>query len=971
MNRNWQTRALLASVVALTSSALLAKSAAPPASPARSAAAAPADPPETFPNLGDRQLMNELAGRGLDSLLDRYFDLHKTPEAEQKAIKSTGALRDLSNPKLSNSEKEKKVKQIVEGITTLLPNIKDPFELANDGGLLMLYGVTRDANLLEYWGENPATQARLQPTAKAVYDILGKAGKQATAQAGLLAAKMNNQNQNQLGPQWDKLDQLSHTAEYSQNMMAYYLALAMPKAERGPLVDKTLKYLEDLDNADSTVMPRVHVMMGKLNLVNGKYDDAIKFLSAVATKDKTIQPDPEPPQVYEARYFENVARLEAGKIAEAKKGLEDLIVWEKKGMPADTETQKGIAAAAEMLRYRIFLAEAAQAKDPGAKKKAEDSAVAVLLQLSKDRPELRGIIYQQLVERMPKDAPVKGMDPLLLQGLMAKGYNEASKPEGSQLDQTVLQRGLAAAQEVAGRKVSETLTAQMKDEAGRLQPVLLEAMGKKVEAAQAYLKYAQENANTHPQYAQGALEDAGRLTFELRKSNTQDPEVVSLYGQFLPVAINPPFNKIALAYFYGQRLAAESKPQEALKYFRMVAKSDRNYNSAQYAMLKATQDLLNTPKLPESQRAVLANDLMHQAESVRQTYGSSNDNTARERAAIATLVEAETAGADLKKPAQTLQLLTGFEEAVKGTPDEKTLVTSALLDRVNANMALNKIQDATDMLLALLKQTGGAQGAEYVRGLLDRLDKDLEKAQSANDANAMREIAASEAALSGHLVDWARNNANPEIKKFTYQYMVFDARTQRLAGSLATDPAEKKRLLNQALAAYQNLQQPGNVALFKATLDKAKVDKGEIDPTQPDPNVRLGIALTDFELGNFKEAGEILGDLLNNGRLGGATLLVSDPTTGEQKVTDNDTYWEATYKLYASNVATFKGDDAGLAATKQGLKNILVRSGIPVKWQDKFEDLRKEIVPEFNVATLLNGPTSQPAEATSQPVTAR
>ena len=967
MTRHWKTRALFASALALASCQVLAKnnSVAPTAQPATN------EPPETLENLGERRLMSELADRGLDSLLDRYFDLHKTPDADQRAIRSTEAMRDLDNSKLSNSEKSAKVKQIVAGLEQMLPQIKDPFKLANDAGMLLLYGVTRDANLLEYWGENPATEARLRPTAQAVYDMLGKAAKEASSQAGILAGRMNANNQNVLGPQWDKLDNLSHTAEYSQNMMTYYLALATPKAERATLIEKSLKYLTDLDNADSTVMPRVHVMMAKLNMAEGKNDDAIQMFEAVAKKAQEIQPPPDASQVYEAKYFENVALLQEGKIDDAKKGLDALIAWQKTGMPPDADTQKGIAAAAEMLRYRIFLAEAAQAKDPAAKKKADDAGVAVLLKLSQDRPELRGIIYQQLVERLPKDAPVKGLDPLLLQGLMSKAYGEASKPAGAAVDQGIIQRGLSAAQEVSARPVDANLTARMKDDAAQLVPVLLEAMGKKVEAAQGYLDYAEKNSLMHPQNAQNALDDAGRLTFDLRKTDRDNPAVSDLYNRFLPVAINPPYNKIDLAYLYGQRLVTLGKPEEAIRFFHMVAKSDRNYNSAQYAMLRANQDLLSNPKIAPDRRAVLANDLVKSAESVRQTYGSLKDDVSRERDAIATLVEAETEGADLKKPQETLTLLTGFEDLVKGTPDEKALTNSALLDRVNADVALNQIGQATDMLLVLLNQTGGAQGAEFVRGLLDKLDKELDKAQAANDTATMASIAASEAKLSGFLVTWAKNNTNTEIKKFTYQYMVFDARTKRLAGTLATDAAARTDLLAKAMEAYKTLQSPENVALFKETLDKKKIASGDLDPNQPDPNVLLGIALTEYEQKNYKDAGPIFGDLLNNGKLGSATLLVTDPTSGEQKVTDNDTYWEATYKLYVCNVANAGGSvaDASLDPTKQGLKNLLIRGGIPGKWQDKFEDLRKQIIPDFDVATRLNN-TTQPSAATSQPAAA-
>ncbi|HEY2585264.1 MAG TPA: hypothetical protein VGI81_05825, partial [Tepidisphaeraceae bacterium] len=518
MNRNWQTRALFATVLAMTPMPLLAQS-------APGAGAKPQAAPETLANLGDKKLMSELADRGLDSLLDRYFDLHKTPEAEQKAIRSMEAMRELNNPKLSTAEKEKKIKAIVEGIKTTLPNLNDPFRLTNDAAQLMLFGVTRDANLLEYWGPNPATAERLRPMAQAVYDMLGKAARSAGEQAGAMASKITAQNQTTVGAQWERLDNLSKTSEYRQQMMAYYLALAMPQAERAPVVDRALKYLEDFDNADSTVMPVVHVMMGKLNMVAGRTDDALKFLQAIANKDNSIQPAPEPAQVWEARYFANVTLMQAGKVAEARKGLDDLIAWQKAGLPGDAETAKMTSAAAEMLRYRIYLKESELAKDPAGKKAADDNAVNVLLKLSHDRPDLRGTIYQQLVERMPADAPVKNMDPLLLQGLMAKAYNEANKPAGSAMDQTVLRRGLDAAREEAVRPASENLTAPMKNDAARLIPVLLEALGNKVEAAQAYLKYAVENAGVHREFAESALSDAGRLTFELRKTDPQDPRV--------------------------------------------------------------------------------------------------------------------------------------------------------------------------------------------------------------------------------------------------------------------------------------------------------------------------------------------------------------------------------------------------------------------------------------------------------------
>src|SRR5205807_1917436 len=184
-------------------------------------------------------------------------------------------------------------------------------------------------------------------------------------------------------------------------------------------------------------------------------------------------------------------------------------------------------------------------------------------------------------------------------------------------------------------------------------------------------------------------------------------------------------------------------------------------------------------------------------------------------------------GSDQKKPQQAIQILNGFEQSIQGTPDEKILAGDALLTRVNAYVAAGQLTEATTSLVSLLNQSGGAQGAEFVRGLLDRLDKELAQAEAAGNTKAMSDIAKSEAALSGFLVDWAKNNSNAEIKKFTYQYMVFDARTKRLAGTLAQEPGEKQKLLDQAMNAYKALQSLENVALYKATLDPKKVASGD------------------------------------------------------------------------------------------------------------------------------------------------
>ena len=137
----------------------------------------------------NKPLMSELANRGLDSLLDRLFEVDKTPEDQQKGLRSLKALRELSDASkpMSATQRQLRVRQVTEGIRTSLPNLNDPNALLQYAATLLEYGVKRDVNTLEYWGENPATQGQLKPVAQTVVDLLDKCAAVASAQADAVA----------------------------------------------------------------------------------------------------------------------------------------------------------------------------------------------------------------------------------------------------------------------------------------------------------------------------------------------------------------------------------------------------------------------------------------------------------------------------------------------------------------------------------------------------------------------------------------------------------------------------------------------------------------------------------------------------------------------------------------------------------------------------------------------------------------
>jgi hypothetical protein len=252
--------------------------------------------------------------------------------------------------------------------------------------------------------------------------------------------------------------------------------------------------------------------------------------------------------------------------------------------------------------------------------------------------------------------------------------------------------------------------------------------------------------------------------------------------------------------------------------------------------------------------------------------------------------------------------------------------------------------------------------------LLQKLNKELDQSRLSGDRAKMRTLARNRAQLSGFLVDWARNNADPNIKKFTYRYMVFDAATKQQAAALEDDPAARKPGLDAALALYKQLESPESTALYQATLDANSPDRNS-----PDPAVSLGIGLIAYDLNDFAEAQKRLGQLLTDRKLGTPTNPVEE--NGQTRIVENDQYWEATLKLMRSNLALAAanpGDANAQAArteTTNYLKQLFIRWGKSVggpKWSPQFEQMRKEQIPDFDAdAFSTTGPASASEPATN------
>lgn len=928
-----------------------------------SAALAQTSAPTGLGSLTDEKVMADLANRGLTVLLDRAFDINQVPPAQRNALRSLVSMRELTNPaaRLSTAQRQEMAKQAAAGIEAALPSLNDPQILKQQATALLDAGVNREVKILEYWGENPKTQAAVKPVAQAVIKLLDKASALAKQQSDALSNAITGPDDPR-GKQWETLASLATETAYTRNIVAYNLAIALDRSDsqRKEIAGKAIEFLAQYDTSDSNVQPTVRLYLGKLRLARGEYDEAKKIF-ATLVDGKEITPPPDVSQQWEARYSIALTDFLSGDVEASQKALAALIDWQAANLPKDKSAQDGAAAVTSMLQYRI----AAQQKDNA-------KAIAILVELVKKRPDLQSMIFEQLMSKLPADTDLKTIDPLLLQGYVVAADQERLKPDDQPADPKVLQHGLDAIAEM--QRKSAQIDPQLLDSASLVRGFILERLGQHVDAGNALLDYATRKGAT-PQNQQIALDNAMVIIAKLRSNpvGADAPDVVRLYERFLPIAIAPPFSRAEFSYEYARRLQLAGKLEPAVEYFRKVPTDDKRYVFARFYQLAALRDRLDDEKLPAPQRQQIVGEISDLMDDVvarlKAALATATDEKEkqqyRSRLASAVLLAADISRREKNDARHTLALLDGFESVAAGLPDEKELLGAALYTRVQAYVTIGDSNAATQTLVELLKKRPGGEGANIVYKLLEKLNNELDHARRAGDMVRVRTLAKNRAQLSGFLVEWARNNADPRIQKFTYRYSVFDAATKHLAAELEEDPAKQKAGLQDALKLYQQLESPASAELYKATLDPKSAD-----PTYPDPAVSLGIGLISFDLGDFATAQARLGKLLNDRKLGSPTIATEE--NGQTKLLENDSYWEATLDLMRSNVALALAhpEDANAQSAKQEttgyLKQLYVRYGRDVggrKWSPEFEKLRQQIAPDLN-------PDDFSVQATTQPTTA-
>ena len=964
-------RLLAVALAASTALAAVPLSAQPQKPAARKAAVVNKAP---LDNLDENKLMAELANRGMTNLLEYYFQKNNVSEETRKVIVVRIALQHLDSRDFatkSAAERKKEIGDIVSGINGLLPSITDPQQLLQSASSLILNGTLRLINILDYWGDNPKTQAALNPIAETVDKILDRAVTESKARADAILSKITSGDDPRV-KQWEDADQFQKLAEYNRARASYGLAISYDKAavaKRNEVCKRAIEKLTEFDDEGSNVRVPVELEIAKLYMVLGEdgYKKSKEFFTKVinAKSDDAKNPKKYVGEQYQARYFTLVADVLNHQPDAAEKDLPDLKAWQEANLGTDEGTKKGVGAAMSMLEYRILSTKAELAKGPKEKERLNSEAVSVLMDLVNRRPDLRSIVFEQVMGKLPDNPDLTTLNPLLLEALVTRGIEALQRKIPEKDDAKNIQIAADAARSIISRKGQPGIAGEQVDSSAFRVGVFEEHIGSstqlkpeeqlqnKNDAITAYLEYVDKYGGNKI-WAEDALDNALSLLVNLRKADSNNDDLNKLYDRALDLALFKVGRK-QVAWPYAQRRREMGDFKAAKGGYAMV-KSDVPIVMvlAKYYQMFCDQQMLISA--PDAEKPALSADVQRLADELTPLIdGAMPAAEAQVKTQLRltkirmVLLAADVARAN-KAPARVVSMLSGFEILLAGSPPEQqnTLLGNALFLRVNALISLNRSAEALSAINDLVSRQTPEQSLSTITSLLDKLNGSFlaERAKEKPDPATLIELSGQRAQLAQLLVQQVQKD--PQLpEKNRRQYLSFNATAQRQAAELETDAAKKKVYLTQALSTYDELL------------------KGvpENDPNSERTVYQRLIALTQFIVGDtasMEKAHDMLNDLFARGSFGGPMIRINE--TDESK--PNDIFWEAALRLLQAKaqLSTAKGDPLLLDDAKRILRNFIIQHGDQTggpNYAKDFKQLRQQILGDWKPET--GTATSQPA----------
>ena len=907
--------------------------------------------------LPEDRLLGELAGRNLDALLNQAFDALDVPREQRQAYTVSVALARLAQQgdALPPEARRQAVANVVDNIGGVLPTIDDPQLLVEQASTLVFQGMAGDVSDLELWGNNPQLQARLKPVAEAAIAVIDRALELTETRLEQTEARIDAGGGDAAVEQYRQFDLLAQNAAYTRQILNYYLALSLDAADprRGRIAAETADYLGQVAENSRGLPDALGVLnfLGKTALLVGTddgYDTARQAFDEVIEAEPADFPDAAGEagldelilaQQYTARYFRAVTELKAGDVNAAAERADELKAWTAANLPGDAVS----SVYADVLRWRVTDRRARLATGEE-KQRLEREATDTLARLADEYPAFRPVVMQQVEGDLPASPNVTELNRLQLLAAIDRASDDfAAATRGETYDEPILQTAAAAAAETLRRP---DVGAAGKAEAAWQRGLLLEALGRDVDAAGAYLAYAADHAGQNVERGETALEFAeviiGRLS---RNSATaEDARTAVLRSAFLPVAIAPPYGRTRFVLPYGTQLLRQGDAAEAIEVLRRLAPGDEDYELGQYYLLLALSRRLD--ELPEDapQRPDLLGEVQRLAAEVtrnlrRAVEVNADNQSARRRLAGVRLQAAELALDERDEPAVAVEELRDFEDLVALLPDGQGLLAEALFLRFRALTATGSLEEATRELLAYVRQSGPERGVQLVLDFLETLDAQYQRATRRGEAGRIESLAEARASLTPKLVQFAQEAGLDEAALYTYRR--YDADSKRIAGEAQAEPGRREALLRQALAAFEALRDPANEAIYQQMAGEERVNRVPYDAT-----VILGEGRAAYLLGDWATAEARFGRLLQDGALGRPVNTERDDD-GEVVQAYNDNYWEALVRWLRAKQAQGEVTDAIRTRIRSDFIRYGDNAGGP-RWHDEYVALREEVLPDFD-----------------------
>ncbi len=826
-------------------------------------------------------------------------------------------------------------------------------QMIRQASILIDRGIGEEVRLLEYFGDNPERRRYVGTVATAVRALLERSAELYESEQAALEDKIVTAEQREVQLAVEAQN-ASRQARSLIPFADYYRVLGTDPdtPARINLAEDVASALAPLDVARNPNRSFVELMLGKIYLARGGKEGRTK---ARDYYERAIAGTDNPVRLFDAYFGRTVVEALDGNAIEARTEYERFGSWLSDQPPESVPGRQPLLLVAG---YRVAEANAVNAESADDRAEAEEESTRLLMTLVEEYEGYRPVVTGQLLARLKGNDELESLSPLLLDAIVDRGRQEAAKAAAAATedaeatyDEETIRRAIAAAEELQtrladGADVDATATAR----AVFLAALMRQTLGEQMEAVDLFLEYGEMPA-ADPDQRRGAYRRALGLIEEVRSSSDTNERTElaadEREAKLLPILIDE-FGDVERAFDLAVRLQKQGDLEGAITYYGKVPDADPRLPTARQNQFLAVAEQVSQTAGDDPLYGDLVARAISQGEQALTTMDAAAAEASaklaevyRTRAADTRIALARLRLNERDEAQAAIDLLADLEQRVEGLPDARVILDDALPLRFQAQAAAGDVDGATADLLKLLDDSEPLRGFRYIEQFRTTLADAYDRAEARGDDEARRRLILTRAAVTPRLVEWIERSPDAEYRKYAYTFRTLDAETQYQAALEEPDADARERRLRTALERYEKLGEAENVDRFRQLIIGLTDDQRS--QVAYDPEVLLNQARIFFELGEYADARQRLGRLLNDRTLGEPTR--SEMSSGVTRIVPNDNYWEAQLR-YIQTGLRGSGDEEDAVKL---LRRLVALNGDAVggtKWQDEFAELKRQHLSE-------------------------